>query len=51
MENKQNPFLSPDMKQYFNSLPAFVQESIEQSGVSFNNVNELRTFVQNLNQS
>lgn len=50
MPNQKNPFTSPDMQQYFASLPTFVQESIEQSGVEFESLDQLRTFVDSLNR-
>ena len=34
-------FKNPEMKQYFESLPFFVQESIKQNGVTFTNLAEL----------
>ena len=39
---------SQEMKNYYNSLPAFVQESISQSTSSFNNLDELRSFVEKI---
>ncbi|NLG93302.1 MAG: hypothetical protein GX485_07095 [Clostridiales bacterium] len=50
MSNK-NPFTNPEMQQYFASLPAFVQETIEQSGVQFDSLEQLRTFVDSLNSN
>ena len=38
----------PQAKAYFDFLPAFVQESIMQSGVNFNDITELRKCAQNL---
>ena len=40
----------PQMQQYFQSLPAYIQESIKQSGVSANSVEELRRCAENLAQ-
>lgn len=48
MPEKKNPFTAPDMKQYFASLSPVMQESIEQSGVDFESVEHLRSFVKNL---
>ncbi len=45
---KKNPFTAPDMKQYFSSLSPVVQESIEQSGIDFESLDHLRSFVKNL---
>ena len=39
---------SQEMKNYYNSLPAFVQESISQSTSSFNNLDELRSFAEKI---
>lgn len=41
---------NPAMQQYFQSLPAYIQESIKQSGVDLKNEQELRDFVDHLNQ-
>lgn len=48
----ENNMLSPDAKlqSYFDSLPKIVQESIMQCGMEFKNVDELKTFVDGLNQ-
>ncbi len=46
----KNPFTAPDMAQYFLKLPAMIQESIQQSGVKFDSVEQLRAFVDHLNQ-
>ncbi len=43
-------FKDPSMHQYFSTLPSMIQESIIQSGVKFSSVDELRRFVENLNQ-
>lgn len=48
MQKEQNPFTDPDMRQYFSSLPAIVQESIEQSGVKFESLSQLQTFAEGL---
>lgn len=37
-------------QQYFASLPAYIQESILQSGVKLQTEEEIRQFVENLNQ-
>lgn len=44
MANKQQ--FSQEMKNYYDALPAFVQESISQSSSSFNNLDELRAFAE-----
>ncbi|MBQ7597574.1 MAG: hypothetical protein IJU56_03230 [Clostridia bacterium] len=44
MANKQQ--FSQEMKNYYDSLPAFIQESISQSTSSFNNLDELRAFAE-----
>lgn len=41
----ENPFQNEDMKQYFSSLPTIIQETIEQSGIKFQSVEDLREFV------
>lgn len=40
----------PAMQQYFQTLPAFVQESIKQSGVDLKNLQEMQDFVKHLNK-
>ena len=40
MANKQH--FSQEMQNYYDALPAFVQESISQSTSGFNNLDELR---------
>jgi len=37
-----------EVLQYFSTLPFFIQESIEQTGLTFNTVDELKSFVENL---
>ena len=37
-------------KHFFSTLPAYVQESIMQSGVDFSSEHDLRSFVDNLGQ-
>lgn len=39
MSDKNN--FSPEVKQKFDSLPPFVQETLMQSGAKFNSLNEL----------
>ena len=39
---------NPEMKQYFSTLPKFVQESIKQSGVPLNSKAEMQQFADNL---
>lgn len=46
-----NPFQDTAMKQYFASLPPFVQESIRQSGLLFDSVEHLKTFAENLKKN
>ena len=41
----------PQMQQYFNTLPKYVQENIKQSGAKFSNLNELQQCAQNLTQT
>ncbi len=48
MPAKKNPFTDPEMKQFFMSLSPVIQESIEQSGVKFESVSQLQSFVKNL---
>lgn len=48
MNMRENPYTSPEMQQYFSTLPIFIQESIEQSGMKFENLNQLRSFVDNI---
>lgn len=38
----------PGAQQYFEALPAYIQESIKQSGLQFHTEQELRQFVENL---
>ena len=45
---RKNPFTAPDMNQYFSSLSPFIQESIEQSGIDFESLGHLRSFIKNL---
>lgn len=40
-----------EMNNYFQSLPEYVRENIKQTGVTFTNVEELRTCAQNLLKS
>ena len=40
--------LPKDAQQYFSTLPKLVQESIMQSGVSFDDVQQLKEFVHHL---
>lgn len=47
---KHNP-LRPSLEEYFQSLPAFMQESIRQSGIDFSTVDALEAFVNNLSKS
>ncbi|MBQ4207224.1 MAG: hypothetical protein II621_02875 [Clostridia bacterium] len=39
---------SKEMQNYYDTLPAFLQESISQSTSSFNNLQSLRAFAQRL---
>ena len=46
---KQNPICSnPEMKQYFNTLPEFVQETITQSGAQMDTLRDLKSCAENL---
>ena len=45
---RENPYTSPEMQQYFSTLPVFIQESIEQSGMKFETLSQLRSFVENI---
>jgi len=47
--NDQSP-RNQEMNQYFSSLPAYVQESILQSGTKLNTVESMRRFVESLNK-
>jgi len=47
-QQHQNPYFQNEMKEYFSSLPKIVQESIEQSGVEFKTLEELKSFVSNI---
>lgn len=44
----ENPYTSPEMHQYFSTLPMFIQEAIQQSGMKFENLKQLRSFVDNV---
>ncbi len=48
----ENPYTSanPELKQYFSTLPIHLQESIEQSGMKFENLEQLRAFVDHLSK-
>lgn len=46
----KNPYTDPEMKQYFSSLPIFIQESILQSSLKFDDLTHLQRFVDNVNQ-
>lgn len=46
----ENPYTNPEMKQYFSTLPLFLQESIEQSGIKFENIGQLHSFVDHINK-
>lgn len=50
MQYKFEAFDNPEMKQYFSSLPALVQESITQSGIKFDSVEQLKNFAENINK-
>lgn len=45
---EKNPFNDPEMKQFFMSLSPVIKESIEQSGVKFESIGQLQSFVKNL---
>ena len=38
------------MKEYFNSLPEHIKESIVESGAEINNLNDLKTIAKNLSE-
>ncbi len=50
MPVEKNPFKAPELNHYFSTLPAALQESIEQSGIKFTSLEHLQAFVRNLNQ-
>ena len=50
MQNKKNFQTNPEMKEYFSKLPVFVQESITQSGINFDSVDQLQAFAEYLNK-
>ncbi len=37
-----------DTEMYFKSLPSFIQETIIQSGATFNNIKELKNLAENI---
>lgn len=39
---------SPDMQEYFNSLPMFVQETLKQNNIKVNSLEDLRTCAENM---
>ena len=41
-------FKDPAMQQYFDTLPAYIQESVIQSGVQMNTLEQLRKAAENL---
>lgn len=41
-------FPNAEMQQYFQSLPAFVQESIKQTGVTFSSMSELQNCAESM---
>ncbi|MBC8569316.1 hypothetical protein [Zongyangia hominis] len=50
--NQQNPLENdPQMQQYFDTLPKYVQENIKQSGAKFCSLAELQQCAANLTQS
>ena len=49
MAEKKKPLEgTAEMKEYFSSLPTYIKESIEQSGIKFTSKAELSDFVNNL---
>jgi hypothetical protein len=48
MPVKKNPLTSTEMKEFFSALPPVVKEAIQQSGIQFESIDHLRTFVKNL---
>ncbi len=41
---------SPEMQEYFDMLPAMIQESIFQSGAKLSNLEELKRFAENVEE-
>ncbi len=37
-----------EMKEYFNTLPAIVQETIKQTNIKLNDINDLKSCAENL---
>lgn len=48
MEQQDTILKDPEMKQYFNTLPAFVQETIRQSGLRPADLQGLKQAAKNL---
>ena len=48
--NSQPQGADPGAQQYFSSLPAYIQESILQSGVKLQTAEEMHRFVEKLNK-
>lgn len=48
MPAEKNPFTDPEMKRFFSSLAPVIQESIEQSGMKFDSIGQLKSFVKHL---
>lgn len=46
----KSPYTDPEMKQYFAALPIFIQESILQSSLKFEDLSHLQNFVDNMNR-
>ena len=47
-QNKNSICSSPEMQQYFNTLPEFIQETITQSGAQISTVQDLKACADNL---
>lgn len=50
MQYESKTFDNPEMKQYFSALPAIIQESITQSGIKFDSIEQLKTFAENISK-
>ena len=43
-----DPFNNPEMQKYFNTLPVYVQESIKQSSMTIDSLEQLEKVAENL---
>ena len=48
MDRNRQWISDPEMKRYFDQLPAAIQENLMQSSAEFSNIGELRACVQEL---